>query len=36
MKFGKRKLAVAFSAILGVGMASQASADVYGLELPEC
>ena len=31
MKFGKRKLAVAFGAILGVGMAGQASADVYGL-----
>ncbi|MCB1705885.1 MAG: PEP-CTERM sorting domain-containing protein [Halioglobus sp.] len=31
MKFSKRKMAVAFSAALGVGMASQASADVYGL-----
>ncbi|MBK6508929.1 MAG: hypothetical protein IPG06_05320 [Haliea sp.] len=31
MKFGKKKLAVAFGAILGVGMAGQASADVYGL-----
>lgn len=31
MKFGKSKLAVAFGAILGVGMAGQASADVYGL-----
>lgn len=31
MKFGKRNLAAAFGAILGVGMAGQASADVYGL-----
>jgi hypothetical protein len=31
MKFGKKKLAVAFGAILSVGMAGQASADVYGL-----
>lgn len=31
MKIGKRKLVVAFGAMLGVGMAGQASADVYGL-----
>ena len=31
MKFSKGKIAVAFSAALGVGMVSQASADVYGL-----
>ncbi len=31
MKFSKNKLAAAFSAVLSVGMVSQASADVYGL-----
>jgi len=31
MKFGKKKLAVAFGALLSAGMVSQASADVYGL-----
>ncbi len=31
MKFSKKKLAVAFGAVLSVGMVSQASADVYGL-----
>lgn len=31
MKYGKRKLAVAFGALLSVGMVGQASADVYGL-----
>ena len=31
MKFSKKKLAVAFSAVLSAGMVSQASADVYGL-----
>ena len=31
MKFSKKKLAVAFGAVLSVGMVGQASADVYGL-----
>jgi len=31
MKLGKQKLAVALGAVLGLGVASQASADVYGL-----
>jgi hypothetical protein len=31
MRFSKKKLAVAFSAVLSVGMVSHASADVYGL-----
>src|SRR6516162_10710279 len=31
MKLGKNKLAIALGAVLGLGMAGQASADVYGL-----